>query len=111
MKHSLLLPFLSGWDVLQHRPQVGEKRGSLIRLLTEARQEGPSWSYETCYPIRSGGPGESCLSAERLPEGSLISGMTSETFSCKPNTSMLKKQKQLFFIKAFIKRGFRFTAK
>ena len=90
LKHPLLLPFLSGWNVLQHRPQVGEKRGSLVRLLTEARQEGPSWGSETCYPIRSGGPGELCLSAERLPEGSLISGMTSETFSCKPDTRMLK---------------------
>lgn len=87
MKHSLHLPFLSGWNVLQHRPQVGEKRGSLVTLLTEARQEGPSWSSETCYPIRSGGPGESC------------------------RHQYAEKQKQVFFIKAFIKSSFRFTAK
>ena len=62
-----------------------------------ARQEGPSWSSETCYPIRSRGPGELCLSAEGLPEGSLISGMTAETFSCKPDTRMLKNKNNFFF--------------
>ena len=65
---------------------MGEKRGSLVTLLTEARQEGPSWSSETCYPI-SGGPGESC------------------------RHQYAEKQKQVFFIKAFIKSSFRFTAK
>lgn len=29
--HSLFLPFLTGWNVLQHRPQVGKNSGHPVR--------------------------------------------------------------------------------
>ena len=57
--------------------------------LATGGRKGRAGASEAYSPARGGSPGESCLSAERLPEVSLISGTASETLSCEPGTRVL----------------------
>lgn len=69
---SLLLPFLSGQNILQHRPQIGEKSGRPVRLsLKQPDRKGRAGALGPDFPKRRGGGWETGLSAERPPEVSL----------------------------------------